>query len=44
MPIGVRLVAAYGRQDLPLRVAALLEEIMPWKDRTPARQPRAGFR
>ncbi|GAA4557633.1 amidase [Planotetraspora kaengkrachanensis] len=35
LPIGVQLVAGYGREDLLLRVAARLEQAMPWKDRIP---------
>ncbi|GAB1689775.1 amidase [Krasilnikovia sp. M28-CT-15] len=35
LPIGVQLVAGYGREDRLIRVAARLEEAMPWRDRTP---------
>ena len=35
LPIGVQLVAAYGREDLLLRVASQLETAAPWKSFTP---------
>lgn len=36
LPIGVQIVAPYGREDLLFQIAAQLEQAMPWSHRTPA--------
>jgi len=36
LPIGMQLVAGYGREDVLLQLAAELEQLAPWKDRKPA--------
>ena len=36
LPIGVQLVAAYGREDVLIQVASQLEAASPWAGRRPA--------
>jgi len=36
LPVGVQLVAPLGREDVLLRVAAQLEQAVPWADRIPS--------
>ena len=36
LPIGVQLIAGYGREDVLIRVAAQLEHARPWRGRRPS--------
>jgi amidase len=36
LPIGIQLVAAYGREDVLIQVASQLEAASPWADRRPS--------
>lgn len=36
LPVGVQIVAGYGREDLLIQIAARLEEAQPWTDCWPA--------
>ena len=35
LPVGVQLVAPFGREDLLIRIAAQIEQAAPWADKTP---------
>ncbi len=35
LPVGVQLAAAYGQEDILIRVACQLEQAAPWSERHP---------
>jgi amidase len=35
LPVGVQLAAAYGREDILIRIASQLEQAAPWSERHP---------
>jgi amidase len=41
LPVGAQLVAAYGREDQLIRVAAQIEQASPWADRWPSLEGQA---
>lgn len=41
LPVGIQLVAAWGREDLLLRVARLLEQLQPWEIRASSSAPNS---
>jgi amidase len=43
LPVGAQLVAAYGREDILLQVAAQLEEARPWSDLLPPVHAESGI-
>jgi amidase len=36
LPIGMQFVAKFGREDMLIRLASLLEQTLPWKNRIPS--------
>jgi amidase len=36
LPVGVQLVAPYGREDMLIQVASQLEQAAPWGERRPS--------